>query len=78
MLHESPQHVHRFYQEISKLGRPEPNGIMGITTTMTVSSLTLSIYLSVHVSVVLSYIPCTPVSCVHNHVYLYSDSGRFI
>ncbi|WJX81620.1 myosin ATPase [Trifolium repens] len=35
MLHESPQHVHRFYQEISKLGRPEPNGIMGITTTMT-------------------------------------------
>jgi hypothetical protein len=56
MLHESPQHVHRFYQEISKLGRPEPNGIMGITTTMTVSFLTLSIYLSVHVSVVLSHI----------------------
>ncbi|CAK8541464.1 unnamed protein product [Lathyrus sativus] len=35
MLHESPQLVHRFYQEVSKLGRPEPNGIMGITTTMT-------------------------------------------
>ncbi|GLT28160.1 hypothetical protein SLA2020_031110 [Shorea laevis] len=27
-------HVHRFYQDISKLGRLEENGIMGITTTM--------------------------------------------
>lgn len=34
MLHESPELVHRFYQDISKLGRPEPNGIMGVTTTM--------------------------------------------
>ncbi|XP_031374268.1 nuclear transport factor 2-like isoform X2 [Punica granatum] len=34
ILHQSPEHVHRFYQDISKLGRPEENGIMGITTTM--------------------------------------------
>jgi len=42
MLHESPEHVHRFYQDVSKLGRPEPDGIIGITTTMAVSSLSLS------------------------------------
>ncbi|GLU03859.1 hypothetical protein SLE2022_210330 [Rubroshorea leprosula] len=34
ILHQSPEHVHRFYQDISKLGRLEENGIMGITTTM--------------------------------------------
>ncbi|MED6155583.1 hypothetical protein PIB30_006449 [Stylosanthes scabra] len=34
MLHESPELVHRFYQDISKFGRPEESGIMGITTTM--------------------------------------------
>ncbi|XP_054784566.1 nuclear transport factor 2-like isoform X3 [Prosopis cineraria] len=34
MLHESPELVHKFYQDISKLGRPGKNGIMGITTTM--------------------------------------------
>ncbi|TKY66175.1 putative G3BP protein [Spatholobus suberectus] len=34
MLHESPELVHRFYQDVSKVGRPEQNGIMGITTTM--------------------------------------------
>ncbi|GAU13364.1 hypothetical protein TSUD_175160 [Trifolium subterraneum] len=27
--------VHRFYQEVSKLGRPEPDGIMGIKIAMT-------------------------------------------
>lgn len=45
MLHESPELVHRFYQDVSKLGRPEPNGIMGITTTMIVSSLSLSLFI---------------------------------
>lgn len=39
MLHESPELVHRFYQDISKLGRPEQNAIMGVTTTMSVSFL---------------------------------------
>lgn len=39
MLHESPQLVHKFYQDVSKLGRPEKNGIMGITTTLQVSFL---------------------------------------
>jgi len=34
MLHESPELVHRFYQDVSKLGRPEQNGLMGVTTTM--------------------------------------------
>lgn len=34
VLHQSPQMVFRFYQESSKLGRPEPNGEMSCTTTM--------------------------------------------
>ncbi|XP_030532696.1 nuclear transport factor 2-like isoform X2 [Rhodamnia argentea] len=34
ILHQSPEHVHRFYQDISKLGRPEKSGVMGITSTM--------------------------------------------
>lgn len=38
ILHHSPQHVHRFYQDISKLGRPEDNnGTMSITSTLQVS-----------------------------------------
>ncbi|XP_052184822.1 nuclear transport factor 2-like isoform X2 [Diospyros lotus] len=32
--HQSPGLVHRFYQDISKLGRPEGDGSMSITTTM--------------------------------------------
>jgi len=35
VLHQSPQMVFRFYQDSSKLGRPEPNGEMSCTTTMT-------------------------------------------
>ncbi|KAK8717873.1 hypothetical protein V6N13_045126 [Hibiscus sabdariffa] len=34
ILHQSPELVHRFYHDTSKLGRPEENGIMSITTTM--------------------------------------------
>ncbi|CAN0897952.1 Nuclear transport factor 2, partial [Linum grandiflorum] len=34
ILRQSPELVHRFYQDNSKLGRPEGNGIMSITTTM--------------------------------------------
>ncbi|XVE72715.1 hypothetical protein DITRI_Ditri11bG0061300 [Diplodiscus trichospermus] len=34
ILHQSPELVHRFYHDISKLGRPEENGVMSITTTM--------------------------------------------
>lgn len=34
VLHQSPQMVFRFYQDSSKLGRPEPNGEMSCTTTM--------------------------------------------
>ncbi|KVI03796.1 hypothetical protein Ccrd_017902, partial [Cynara cardunculus var. scolymus] len=36
ILHQSPGLVHRFYQDISKLGRPEEDGSMSITTTMDV------------------------------------------
>ncbi|KAL7263967.1 hypothetical protein ACSBR1_002005 [Camellia fascicularis] len=32
--HQSPELVHRFYQDMSKLGRPDGNGTMIITTTM--------------------------------------------
>ncbi|MBA0802734.1 hypothetical protein Gohar_013008, partial [Gossypium harknessii] len=34
ILHQSPELVHRFYHDSSKLGRPEENGGMSITTTM--------------------------------------------
>ncbi|KAK1578324.1 hypothetical protein Q3G72_029359 [Acer saccharum] len=34
ILHHSPGLVHRFYQDVSKLGRPEEDGAMSITTTM--------------------------------------------
>ncbi|CAA0841634.1 Nuclear transport factor 2 (NTF2) family protein with RNA binding (RRM-RBD-RNP motifs) domain [Striga hermonthica] len=34
ILHHSPRLVHRFYQDISKLGRPEEDGTVSITTTM--------------------------------------------
>ncbi|KAI7735703.1 hypothetical protein M8C21_032263 [Ambrosia artemisiifolia] len=34
ILHQSSGLVHRFYQDISKLGRPEEDGSMSITTTM--------------------------------------------
>lgn len=34
ILHHSPELVHRFYQENSKLGRPEGNGPLSFTTTM--------------------------------------------
>ncbi|KAE9460905.1 hypothetical protein C3L33_07266, partial [Rhododendron williamsianum] len=32
--HQSPELVHRFYQDISKLGRPDGDGAMSTTTTM--------------------------------------------
>ncbi|KAL8092797.1 hypothetical protein AgCh_034882 [Apium graveolens] len=35
ILHHSPSQVHKFYQDISKLGRPEEDGTTSITTTMT-------------------------------------------
>ncbi|KAI7748249.1 hypothetical protein M8C21_000363 [Ambrosia artemisiifolia] len=34
ILHQSPGLVHRFYQDTSKLGRPEEDGSMSTTTTM--------------------------------------------
>ncbi|XP_073039293.1 nuclear transport factor 2-like, partial [Primulina eburnea] len=34
ILHHSPGLVHRFYQDTSKLGRPEAEGSLSVTTTM--------------------------------------------
>ncbi|KAJ0988906.1 hypothetical protein J5N97_007262 [Dioscorea zingiberensis] len=34
ILHQSPELVYRFYQDGSKLGRPEPHGAMSCITTM--------------------------------------------
>ncbi|XP_042000301.1 nuclear transport factor 2-like isoform X2 [Salvia splendens] len=34
ILHQSPEFVHKFYQDISVVGRPEEDGSMSITTTM--------------------------------------------
>ncbi|KAK3146946.1 hypothetical protein QOZ80_3BG0275560 [Eleusine coracana subsp. coracana] len=33
ILHEEPEQVHKFYQDSSILGRPDPNGTMGSVTT---------------------------------------------
>ncbi|KAK2650505.1 hypothetical protein Ddye_017994 [Dipteronia dyeriana] len=43
ILHQSPALVHRFYQDASKLGRPEEDGAMSITTTMQLSIKILSL-----------------------------------
>ena len=37
ILHESPNLVHRFYQDSSFLSRPDGNGVMTTVTTMQVS-----------------------------------------
>ena len=55
IFHQSPQHVHRFYQEISKLGRPEDNGTMSITSTLQVSLLTYFYILEVQWKSVAEY-----------------------
>ncbi|KAL1565740.1 myosin ATPase [Salvia divinorum] len=34
ILHHSPEYVHKFYQDISVVGRPEEDGSMSFTTTM--------------------------------------------
>ncbi|CAK7349394.1 unnamed protein product [Dovyalis caffra] len=34
ILHQSPELVHRFYQDCSKFGRPGEHGVMSTTTTM--------------------------------------------
>lgn len=39
ILHESPQLVHRFYQDSSSLSRTDVNGNMATVTTMQVSIL---------------------------------------
>ncbi|KAK6940496.1 Nuclear transport factor 2 domain [Dillenia turbinata] len=34
ILHKSPELVYRFYQDVSKLGRPDDNGVMGSVSSM--------------------------------------------
>lgn len=34
ILHQSPEQVYKFYQDVSKLGRPQKDGTMSITSTM--------------------------------------------
>ncbi|XP_050205714.1 nuclear transport factor 2 [Mercurialis annua] len=34
IMHQSPELVHRFYQDVSKLGRPDESGVITTTTTM--------------------------------------------
>lgn len=36
LLHSSPEHVHKFYQEGSEMSRPGPDGEMASVTTMQV------------------------------------------
>lgn len=45
ILHSSPDLVHRFYQETSKLGRPEANGVMASVTSTEVRSLVKLIFI---------------------------------
>lgn len=46
ILHHSPSLAHRFYQDVSKLGRPQDDGTMTITTTMAVITLISLHYVS--------------------------------
>jgi hypothetical protein len=41
ILHEQPEQVHKFYQDSSILGRPEPNGTTVSVTTLAVSYSTI-------------------------------------
>jgi len=43
ILYQSPELVHRFYQDSSMLSRPETNGVMTSVTTMKVSLLGLKV-----------------------------------
>lgn len=44
VLHQSPEHVHRFYQEESKIGRPARDGAMGISHNHHLGSNNFIIY----------------------------------
>ena len=44
ILHQSPGLVHKFYHDSSKIGRPEEDGTMRVTTTMDVRDLSSSFY----------------------------------
>ncbi|KAJ4968479.1 hypothetical protein NE237_015180 [Protea cynaroides] len=47
MLHQAPELVYRFYQDSSKLGRPEPDGTLCfITTLQAINEKILSLYCS--------------------------------
>lgn len=37
ILHSNPEMVYKFYQDISVISRPEPDGVMESVTTMKVS-----------------------------------------
>lgn len=37
ILHSNPEVVYKFYQDISVISRPEPDGVMESVTTMKVS-----------------------------------------
>lgn len=50
ILHQSPNLVHRFYQDSSFLSRPDGNGEMMTVTTMEVSSTGLSCVLRLRYS----------------------------
>lgn len=43
ILHQSPNLVHRFYQDTSLLSRPDANGNMATVTSMQVSPLCMKI-----------------------------------
>lgn len=56
ILEQSPEHVYRFYQDNSKFGRPEDNGMMKTVTTMDVSSFcNLTFFLSLHLRCMFMY-----------------------
>lgn len=55
MLHTNPKEVYKFYHDDSKLGRPEKDGMMGITTTLKVSFFCLFIS-HIFTSVFMSYL----------------------
>lgn len=55
ILHQSPELVHKFYQDSSLLSRPDADGIMTTVTTMQVRNFLMNKITSLFISISLSF-----------------------
>lgn len=69
ILHQSPELVYRFYQDSSKLGRPEAEGLMSSITTMQVSWIYCLFWLSISISGLSWHVAQTMAICIIKSVF---------